>query len=398
VVRAPVLLAIKTDYPKIGVGPMLAVLGVTRIDEVDDETSATLVALRDTEQLPARVAAAVQPPAGLLDWHLRQSRVSEAWVLLGGPDNIAWRAVRVGHIDTGYTEHPAFGFPGTTWIDVAQGRTFVPPPTPGEVTIPWPEPGDGRDNLEGQSGGHGTRIGATICGYAPHASGGAFYGVAPKVPLVPVRITDSVWINHRQRDFRDGVRHLIGTAGARVINVSLGVFLSLIEKRLRNAINEAYEAGVIMVCAAGNIVNPVVAPARLNRTIAVGGVTTADVPWAGSSYGQETDFSSYADDLRRASVKSGPKYSYGNGGDGTSYATAITSGAAALWLAHHGAALDAAYPLPWQRVEAFRELARQTARVPPGWNPGAFGTGILDVEALLRAALPPPAANPAPPA
>jgi len=172
----------------------------------------------------------------------------------------------------------------------------------------------------------------------------------------------------------------------------------LVSKRLRNAINEAYEAGVIMVCAAGNIVNPVVAPARLNRTIAVGGVTTADVPWAGSSYGQETDFSSYADDLRRASVKSGPKYSYGNGGDGTSYATAITSGAAALWLAHHGAALDAAYPLPWQRVEAFRELARQTARVPPGWNPGAFGTGILDVEALLRAALPPPAANPAPPA
>ena len=90
----------------------------------------------------------------------------------------------------------------------------------------------------------------------------------------------------------------------------------------------------------------------------------ADLPWSGSSYGPETDFSCYADDLRRANVKPGPKYSYAGGGDGTSYATAITSGAAALWLAHHGAALQTAYPQPWQRIEAFRTLARQTARVP----------------------------------
>jgi hypothetical protein len=80
------------------------------------------------------------------------------------------------------------------------------------------------------------------------------------------------------------------------------------EGELREAVNEAYDAGVIMVCAAGNIVNPVVAPARLNRTLAVGGVTAADVPWSGSSYGPETDRSSYADDLRRADVKRGPRF------------------------------------------------------------------------------------------
>lgn len=33
-----------------------------------------------------------------------------------------------------------------------------------------------------------------------------------------------------------------------------------------------------------------------------------------------------------------------------------------------------------------------TARVPPQWQPGAFGTGILDVEALLKAPLPAAAA------
>ena len=42
-------------------------------------------------------------------------------------------------------------------------------------------------------------------------------------------------------------------------------------------------------------------------------------------------------------------------------------------------------------VEAFRALACRTARVPAVWQPGSFGTGILNVAALLDAAL--PAAN-----
>ncbi|MDO9285555.1 MAG: S8/S53 family peptidase [Aquabacterium sp.] len=396
VLRAPLVQALETDYPSIGAGPLLKVIGITRIDAIDDETSATLVSLRDVDQLPPKLAPAVRAAADTYDWHLRKTRTPEAWALLGGPDAISWGAVKVGHIDTGYTQHPALGFAATTWLDLANARSFVPDPQAGEATLPSPELGGGLDNLQGLNGGHGTRIGATICGHAPNAAGGPFYGVAPKVPLVPARITDAVWINHRQVEFRDAVRHLIGTAGVQVINVSLGVFVSAIRKELRQAINEAYDAGVIMVCAAGNIVNPVVAPARLSRTLAVGGVTAADVPWSGSSYGPETDFSCYADDLRRANVKSGPKYNYAGGGDGTSYATAITSGAAALWLAHHGAALQAAYPQPWQRIEAFRTAARQTARVPDGWNPGAFGSGILDIEALLKAPLPPAATAPAP--
>lgn len=398
VLRAPLLQALTTDYPNIGAGPLLTVLGIARIDPIDDELSARLVELRDVQQLPPRAAPPKRLARGALDWHLRQARVPEAWALLGGPDAIAWGTLKVGQVDTGYTRHPGLGFGGSSWVDEAQARTFVPDPIEGEATLPSTELGDGLDNLAGLNGGHGTRIGATICGHAPGAAGGPFYGVAPKVPLVPARITDSVWINHRQSEFRDAVRHLIGPAGVHVINVSLGVFISAILQDLRDAINEAYEAGVIMVCAAGNIVNPVVAPARLNRTLAVGGVTAADVPWSGSSYGPQTDFASYADGIRRATVSAGARYGYSGGGDGTSYATAMTSGAAALWLARHGAALNAAYPQPWQRVEAFRTVARQTARVPPGWQPGAFGAGILDVAALLQAPLPPAASTPSPPA
>ncbi|MBS1212839.1 MAG: hypothetical protein H6R26_1456, partial [Proteobacteria bacterium] len=53
---------------------------------------------------------------------------------------------------------------------------------------------------------------------------------------------------------------------------------------------------------------------------------------------------------------------------------------------------------PWQRVAAFRLLARNSTRVPgvtvnnqPLWQPGSFGTGILDADELLDSPLPPAA-------
>jgi Subtilase family len=397
VLRAPLIRALDTDYPSVGAGRLLLTLGVARMDPIDDETSSHLVMLRDREALPPRRRARAPVAVAGADWHLSQSRVPEAWALLGGAGAIAWGTVRVGHIDTGYTEHPALGFPGATWIDQAMARTFVPPPSAGETPLPAnPEPGAGRDNLDGFSAGHGTRMATTLCGYKPDAAGGPFHGVAPKVPLVPARITDTVVINNRQRQFREAVRHLIGPARVGVLNVSLGLYPSTVQGAMRDAINEAYDAGVIMVCAAGNIVNDVVAPARLSRTLAIGGVTAADIPWAGSSYGPETDLSSYAAGVRRGSVGTRGGYDFGVADSGTSYATAITSGAAALWLAHHGTRLAAQYPLPWHRVEAFGTVVRQTARVPGAWRPGAFGTGILDVLALLNAPLPPAASTPAP--
>lgn len=390
IVRSHVLQALRLDYQAFGYEPMLAHLGISQVQDLEDEAAQALLRYRDGAQLPQRSVLATPAP----DWHPQQSNVPQAWALLGGPQQIDWKGVRVGHIDTGYTPHPALGRDGATWVAVNEGRTFVPPPST-EVAVPPFEPGGGLDNLEGANAGHGTRMASTICGDDPGASGGAFRGVAPRVPLVPVRITDSVAINHRQREFLQAVRYLVDVARVDVINVSLGVALAKVIGAMRDAVNEAYDAGVIMVCAAGNVVDPVVAPARLPRTLAVGGVTRQDVPWSGSSFGPETDLSSYAADLRRANVGPGMKFSYGGGGDGTSYATAITTGAAALWLAHRKNDITQAYPQPWQRVEAFHQLARATARAPVPWQSGSFGTGILDVHALLAAPLPAPAAQPA---
>ena len=74
-------------------------------------------------------------------------------------------------------------------------------------------------------------------------------------------------------------------------------------------------------------------------------------------------------------------------GTGTSYATVHVAAAAAMWLRRHGPELAARYAAPWQRVEAFRLLLRRAARPISGQAPGN-GTGILDIEALLRAPLP----------
>ncbi len=387
VLRAPLVHALAVEYPSVGLGPMLQVLGVRRSDPLDDETAARLVALRDPTLLPGRPAAP-RPSTGTVDWHLQTLRAPQAWALLGGPDAIDWTGVRVGHPDTGFTEHPAFGFgrPAGPWVDTAMARTLI---TPSDTGVPVVEPGGGRDPLSGLSASHGTRVGTTISGHAPRDG---FWGVAPRVPLVPVRMTDSVWINHAQREWAQAVDHLVRVAGVSVINCSLGAFASAVRPELRAAVNQAYEAGVILCCAAGNIVADVVPPASLARTLAVGGTTREDRPWSGSAYGPQTDWSAPAAGLRRANVSPGPRFGYAEGGDGTSYAAAISSGAAALWLARHRGALAAAYPQPWQRVEAFRQVARQTARVPAVWQPGAFGAGILDLAALLAAPLPPASA------
>jgi subtilisin family serine protease len=367
----------------------LKVLGIAHMQALRDEDAVGALQGRDPVELPRR-ATQTQPDAAL-DWHLRAVNVEPAWQLLGGPDQIDWQSTKVAHLDTGYTEHPAFGFPGASWIDQTHADTDVPLPPNGNPHFQPPEPGGGRDTVQGLFGGHGTRVGATLCGWHPQAPQRPYLGVAPRVPYLPMRITDSVWINHAQRQLARTMRQAIDSGGAQIVNISLGVFAGQVLREMRSVLDHAYERGVIVVCAAGNIVDDVVAPARLRRSVAVAGVTIDERPWSGSAFGPTVDFSAPAADLRRADVNRKFQFGYKGGGDGTSYAAAITSGAAALWLTYRRAELAQRYPLPWCRVAAFVRLARQTARVPTGgvWQVNSgFGAGILDIGALLAEPLP----------
>jgi hypothetical protein len=390
-VPASTMYALAAEYGASAVPSILALAGVTGTHSVDDGGAIALVRARDPSQLSSRSTA--QLKQGNYDWHLSGCFVPEAWSLVGGPAAIDWRDVRVGQIDTGYARHPVFGFGAVPWLDESLAHTFFA----ASDSMDDPGPGGGIDPMTGVNGGHGTKTGSTICGFAADAPGGAFYGVAPKVPLVPVRIASAVLINHAQDQFAQAVDHLIDNAKVGVISLSMGIFPRIVVKRLRKALDRAYESGVIVVCAAGQHVTSVVAPACNRRTIAVAGVVPSLQPWAISSHGEEVDISGPADQIRRAVMKRGRPI-YEGGGDGTSFATAMTAGAAALWLAHHGSALSQAYPHPWQRVEAFKHVLRTTVQVPPGWRSGSFGTGVLNVHAVLSASLPTPASNPDKPA
>lgn len=340
------------------------------------------------------------------DWHLKASRLVEAWALVAqGWDpslapEIDWEDVRVGQIDTGFRPIPALGFDKqghSPWVLTDLDRNYFfkdfeeLPFIYGGGRTPSSEC-SALDPLHGQSfDGHGTRTGSVLAGFdlsAEACDGGArgYFGAAPKVPYVPVRIADSVIINHVQVPLAKAIDHLVNS-GCGVITMSMGIAAAPIASVLREAINRAYEEGVILVCAAGNIWKPVVAPARLNRTLAVAGCTHEGTPWSGSSSGPEVDIAAPAWPIRRASVDRRGRQIYGVG-DGTSFAAPQVAAAAAMWWLLRGAEIRGKYPMRWQWVEAFRKLLQSTAQPGVGWNRRMYGPGLLDAKGLLDAPLP----------
>ncbi len=392
-IRSHILDAIRIQY---GIDPWqyLRQTGV-EIEKItamtDDETLALMAhrAISELDDRPTAPSVASAEIATAFDWHLEKVNAPQAWSMLGGVDHIAWHC-KVGQIDTGFLPHPALGFDAaggnSSWFDTANSANFfIPNPASGSQQ----GGSQGQDPQVGPFWGHGTRIGSAISGFAPTATGGAFYGGAPRVPHCMVRISDTVIINDQQTALAQAIRHLVDVAQVDVINLSMGIALAGIKSDLKRALDHAYTNGVIMICAAGQHIPKVVAPARLSRTIAVGGINRSDQVWASASLGPEIDWSAPAADLRRATRKKpNSPFIYALDGDGTSYATALSTSAAALWLTHRSAEIAAAYGKTWQRVAAFKELGRSTARVPHVWGSGVAGTGILDIGAILTAHLP----------
>lgn len=374
------LAALQRTYGPAGSAAILRQAGVLRSRPIAQQEAIERLVGRDTTKLPARMGS-----AELLGWHLDEVDVRTAWQQhWGGPDQIPWGAVKVGQIDTGYTRHPAFGFASQPWLDVAGARTFFAVGSDNGD----PGPGQGIDPLAGLMDSHGTRIGSVICGHDAAAPDGPYLGIAPKVPLVPVRIANVVLISHAQRELAQALRYLVHEAKVSVVNLSMGFLPRTQIGVLDRAIDEAYMAGVIFVCAAGQPLKYVVSPAHGRRTLAIAGSTAEHIPWGQSAYGGAVDWTAPATQIHRAEMHRPSTPAYAGGGDGTSYAAAITSGAAALWLARHGTALASAYPAAWQRVEAFKAVAKATAHPMPHQQPGSFGSGILNIADLLNAALP----------
>ena len=172
--------------------------------------------------------------------------------------------------------------------------------------------------------GHGLHTLSVLCGFQQ----GIFAGVAPRANVVPFRVTNFVVVNpviNTNNGVAEGIRRATVDKGCRVLSMSLGdpCFPGSATGRV---VDRAFEMGVIIVAAAGNVTSEVTFPGRYARTIAVGGVSASRRPWAGGSYGSRVDLCAPADDVYRAlrDVGGSGRAGYSSkDGDGTSYATCM---------------------------------------------------------------------------
>jgi hypothetical protein len=310
-------------------------------------------------------------------WSLLAVNADKAWELTPPPGGKRFgEGVRICHIDTGWSEHEELDrVDRDSDYDILDGDDDAQDPL----------------NYDGHRG-HGTATGSVIASSGGlDANGnvlppGKITGLAPKATLVPMRSVKSV-INFLDSDVAKAVRRSVD-AQCDVISMSLGggAFFGL-ERALRDAVRR----DVIPVAAAGNCVRFVVAPAIYDATIAAAATNIDGKPWKSSSRGRSVDISAPGERVHVARIDSPDNDpTYTERGDGTSFATAYTAAAAALWIAYHGEqAIRDAYG-EGTRKDLFLDILKRTAQKPDGWDSDKYGSGILDVAALLQSPLPSP--------
>jgi serine protease len=279
--------------------------------------------------------------------------------------------ISVGQPDSGYTLHPNLGAGG---LDLSRDRDVIDGDDDAiDDLIPnpaWPLPNPG----------HGTRTASVIVGQGTPAEG--IVGLAGRALLVPIRATESV-VQVFDSDVAKAVAHA-RQVGCHVVSMSLGGkgFFGL-----KDEIQRAVDAGVIVMAAAGNYVRTVTEPASYDNCLAVAATGPGDTLWVDSSRGIAVDVSMPGSCVHVAAYNDmTPVVRMANG---TSYAVAHLAAAAALWLAHHGRqSLINTFGV--KRIQAaFLTTLRWpgVCVVPPGWDPD-YGVGRVDLLALLRAPLP----------
>ena len=237
----------------------------------------------------------------------------------------------------------------------------------------------GKGNGQEDPDGHGTRMGGII-GAHGHGNEGAL-GIAPKANILPIRYKDADTPGDTDI-FAKGINQAIAS-GAKVISMSTGGGPS---RLLNEAVRKALAADVVLVAAGGN--KPfdygITFPAYIDGVVAVGATDQRGSHAEISTTGRQLAISAPGVDIWSTSRNG--KYSKGTG---TSDATAIEAGAAAL--------VRSRYP----QLSAKEVVHRLTATAVDKGAPGrdeVYGYGVLDLVAALTADVPPlgdgPAASP----
>ncbi|OLF09080.1 hypothetical protein BLA60_21075 [Actinophytocola xinjiangensis] len=334
---------------------------------------------RVARDLPALDMTAVRQPTATTAAFWRSVRESDTRVWLDGRARIsldrsvprvgapaAWRrghtgkGARVAVLDTGYDrDHPDLA--GTVVAD----KDFT---------------GNPAGTADGN--GHGTHVASIVAG-----AGGRYRGVAPEADLVVGKVcVDEGWCPDSA--ILDGMAWAVDQRVS-AVNLSLGAGPTDGTDPLSTAVNElTARTGVLFVVAAGNdgAGSTVSTPAAADAALAVGSVSTQDVPSPFSSRGPRMGDHAVKPDLAAPGADIVAARAAGTLAEvsvsehharlsGTSMATPHVTGAAAILAASH----------PDWRADRLKAALMGSAK-PLG---GVFttGAGRLDVDAADRATL-----------
>lgn len=326
-------------------------------------------------------------------WHLGNDYSQ----LKAARDAASGSTVRIGILDTGFDpdhhakpEHLRRDLQ-RNFVDDGRSRTDASDPFERGLLN---NPGHGTGTIGILAGGRLSRM------VRSEQNTGDFLGGAPNAEIIPVRIAKSV-ILWQTSAFVEALDYLIAPDGddtqrADVVSMSMGGYPS---QAWADVVNRAYEAGIVLVTAAGNNIafpqspQSIVWPARFRRVIAACGVMENKRPYTrefvahgkmagnfGPSSKMDTALAAYTPNTPWAEINCAGIVDMD--GAGTSSATPQIAAAAALWLQRHKAALT--YSEPWMIVEAIRH-ALFTSAVPP--NPDDriyFGRGLLRARDALN--------------
>ena len=219
-----------------------------------------------------------------------------------------------------------------------------------------------QDDLEDKLG-HGTAVSAIIVGSEP----ARIEGICPTATLVPMLFATKDEEGKQVRGdtgmVAQAIYDAINVYHCDIINISSGSQNG--SQRLQRAVEYAEEMGVLVVSCAGNNQeeNPgaISYPGGYESVICVGAAHSDGTVAGFSQQNDRVDLLALGTDLRLASVK-GTRIR----GEGTSFATAIVTGAAAqLWTLH-----------PELTADEVRSILLESARTVDGHK-------VIDLEAAL---------------
>jgi thermitase len=229
------------------------------------------------------------------------------------------------------------------------------------------------DNDPSDPFGHGTFVTGITGAVTNNGIGVAC--IAPEGKVLPVKVFTDAGQGYLN-DLIDGVNYAIAQ-GAHVINLSLGSTTPM--PSLQTALNNAWNAGVVIVAAAGNNnnTNPFY-PAYYPVCIAVAASNLDDTKSSPSTYGSWVDVAAPSGDVYSTTLSGG----YGRNRDGfTSYSAPMVT-AQALLL--YPLVADGPTNRSLARAQAVRTLIESTAVPVPG-NYVAYGR--ISISASVMAAL-----------